>query len=728
MIRMDSRLAVAGLATALLGLSLAGSGLAQTAEEEETSEAAAATETGGPDTSTWTCSLCPVAEGFSGSVGAGAAYVTDDSNEFGDYTGYDEDGVYPVASAAARYANDSGYSVDVDGVVLNPDSLNILIEAGHQGRWTSRLEWDRLPHRMGESNRTVYRNLGDTPLSLEDDWVRAGSTSGMTSLKGDLRDFDVNWDRETWGFGFDYLLGSRLTLETDYQYQTKEGRGYAWGGFLGNAAQLTRPVDYDTHEAQAGLRYAADDWQLKASVRGSWFNNSDRALTWDNAFVGVDRGRMAQPPDNKAYYADLAGSWNMFRHTTASATFSVGRFEQDDQFLSYTINPDLPVNALPAGDLDGTVDVTHFDLRVTSSPWSRVRLTGEFRYDDRDNDSDRRLWQTVSADAVPGAVEENRPFDYKRWDADVFADVKVLRGFKTSVGYTFRRIERNLQEVDESDEDVYWAKLRFRPGRLVTADLTLESSSRDNDGYEQYDYLNLAQNPLMRKYNMAERDRDGIKLHATVLPASRLSLGVQVESWDEDYDDSDVGLTSADRDSIAADLTYQISDRMSAYASVGHESVDSEQWGAQSSVNPNTADPNWRGKNDDEFNLGSVGFRWDRIREKWGVELDYTYARGESDVALRGVGLNDDFPTLKTRSHTARLDVSYDLNPQMSLSGGWWYARYRSDDWALDGVREDTIGNLLTWGGTSPDYELSVIALRFDYRLAPAPEVRYPPE
>jgi hypothetical protein len=303
-----------------------------------------------------------------------------------------------------------------------------------------------------------------------------------------------------------------------------------------------------------------------------------------------------------------------------------------------------------------------------------------------------------------------------------------MKGFKASAGYTFRRIERNLQEIDESDEDIYWAKLRLRPWRWFNLDLTLEDADRSNDDYEQYDYLNLAQNPLMRKYNMADRDRTGYKAKATVLPIERLSLGVEVESWDEDYDNSEVGLTGADRDSVIGDATLQLSDRISAYASLARETVKSTQWGAQSNVNPNTAQPNWRGKNDDEFYLGSIGFRWDRILEKWGVELDYTYARSEGDVTLSAVGLKDDFPTLKTRSHTARMNVSYDLNPQMKLMGGWWYARYRSDDWALDGVGPATIGNVLTWGGNSPDYELSVISLRFEYRLAPPPSVRYPPE
>ena len=675
-----------------------------------------------PDTANWGCSRCPFQEGLTGVVAVGGTYVSDAEQKFGDYTGFDDDGFTPGGAPILNYRSESGYRAETDGFGYNDDSFNFGIEAGHQGRWVSRLELDRLPRRQGERTRTVYRNIGDSPLRLQDDWVRAGSTAGMTQLDDDLRSFNLNSDRETLGLGFDYLFTPNLTLDTDYRYQTKEGKGTTWGSFGGNAAQLQKPYDYETHEAEAGVNYGRENWQLRGSVRGSWFNAGDRALTWDNAFTGVDRGRMAQAPDNSAWYADIGGTWNFLSHTTASATASVGKFEQDDDFLPYTINPNLPTNALPRNNLDGEVDVTHFDLRVTSAPWSRIRFTGEYRYDERDNDSPVETWETVSVDAIPGAVVKNLPYDYERWDVDFFTDIRVAKGFKTSFGYTYRETDRNLQEVDTQDESIYWTKLRLRPSRSFSLDVKFESSSRDDDGYEQVPGLNLEQNPLIRKYNLAERDRKGVQAQATFLPVDRLSLGLRAESWEDDFENTEVGLDRARRNSLVADATVQISDTMSAYASLGHETIKSRQYGAQSATNPNTADPNWRANNDDEFNLASVGFRWDRILERWGVEVDYTFAESDADITLRSAGLRDEFPSLDTRTSTARLNVTYALSQKIQLNGGYWYQRYRSDDWALDGVQPDTIGNLLTWGGRSPDYDINVVSLGFVYRLSPPPE------
>jgi MtrB/PioB family decaheme-associated outer membrane protein len=325
-------------------------------------------------------------------------------------------------------------------------------------------------------------------------------------------------------------------------------------------------------------------------------------------------------------------------------------------------------------------------------------------------------------DGIQGAIVKNLPYDYKRWDVDLFTDIRVAKGFKTSFGYTYRETDRNLQEVDTQDESIYWTKLRLRPSRSFSLDVKLESSSRDDDGYEQVPGLNLEQNPLIRKYNLAERDRKGIQAQATFLPVDRLSLGLRAESWEDDFENTEVGLDRARRNSLVADATVQISETMSAYASLGHETIKSRQYGAQSATNPNTAAPNWRANNDDEFNLASVGFRWDRILERWGVEVDYTFAESDADITLRSAGLRDEFPSLDTRTSTARLNVTYALSQKIQLNGGYWYQRYRSDDWALDGVQPDTVGNLLTWGGRSPDYDINVVSLGFVYRLSPPPE------
>ncbi|UCC14949.1 MAG: MtrB/PioB family outer membrane beta-barrel protein, partial [Gammaproteobacteria bacterium] len=48
---------------------------------------------------------------------------------------------------------------------------------------------------------------------------------------------------------------------------------------------------------------------------------------------------------------------------------------------------------------------------------------------------------------------------------------------------------------------------------------------------------------------------------------------------------------------------------------------------------------------------------------------------------------------------------------------GVLYEDYDSDDWGVDGVAPDTLPNVLTWGGVSPDYEVTLFSLGFRYNL-----------
>jgi len=671
------------------------------------------------DTSKWKCELCPFSRGLSGDVAVGAKTVSDAENTFGNYTGYDDDTVYSGFGVQdVRYWGDSGYTAYVDAFGYNTDSFELTFGGGKQGRWSTDFLVDFLPVRKGEGTETVYDNLDGTPQTLPDGWVRGGTTGGMTTLDSDLRSFDIKWDRETFGAGGEFLFTPNLFLDADWRYQTKQGQGATWGTFLANATELTKPLDYDTHEVDAGITYAGNRWQVRGGFYGSWFSNKNLSHTWENAFTGPDLGRMAGAPDNKAYNVNLAGSFRLFSHTTASASFSTGESTQDDDFLPYTINAAIPTGPLPRSSYDGKIDTTHANVRVTSNPWSRLRLTGEYRYDDRDNKSSREIYDWVAADLYPGgAPQENLLYSYTRKDIDLFADYRFNSAIKTSLGVSRDTIERDEQEVDENEEDALWAKVRLSVG-LVNVDIRGETADRDIDGnYQQVDYLKLDQNPLMRKYNMADRDRDGVEVRFTSQPTDRLSLGFKVETWSDDYDNSAVGLTSGDRDVYLADVSYALRRNLSFYGSFGSESIKSSQSGAASNVNPNTAPPNWEGKNKDDFDTASVGMRWSGLG-KWGLELDYVYAKSEGDIEIRNSGRRDEFPELNTELNRVTLGVTYDYTNRIRFRAGVLYEDYDSDDWALDGVEPDTIANVLTWGGNSPDYDVTMFSIGFRYSLS----------
>jgi len=66
-----------------------------------------------PDTSGWTCKFCVVSDGWFGDLEFGAIYVDDWSPKFGDYRGFDDDGMFLDAGGFAGYRNANGYYIDI---------------------------------------------------------------------------------------------------------------------------------------------------------------------------------------------------------------------------------------------------------------------------------------------------------------------------------------------------------------------------------------------------------------------------------------------------------------------------------------------------------------------------------------------------------------------------------------------------------------------------------------
>ena len=91
----------------------------------------------------------------------------------------------------------------------------------------------------------------------------------------------------------------------------------------------------------------------------------------------------------------------------------------------------------------------------------------------------------------------------------------------------------------------------------------------------------------------------------------------------------------------------------------------------------------------------------------------YSDSEGATDITNQGQ--NDSFPDFNSTLHSTNLEVGYALNDRMRLRGGWRYEKLDTDDWSVDGVNPDTMLQVLTFGENSPDYDVNVFMIGFDY-------------
>ncbi|NJD31473.1 MAG: MtrB/PioB family decaheme-associated outer membrane protein [Gammaproteobacteria bacterium] len=685
---------------------------------------AASAEPAAPDTSEWKCSKCPFpGKSYESTVTVGGGYLSESSAKFGDYTGLTDKGGYVVADAEGGYTSDSGYGISYELTDLGLDSRAISIEGGKQGAYQFGLSYDRIPVSIWDTTETPFKGAGSKDLTLPANWVFGGSTSGMTSLPDDLHNVDVGYDHDRYGLNGKYFLGQDVVLAVDYKRDERSGFRSQFGAIGGTSTQLLKPLDDATDRVTATVRYQTSRWFAEVGYYGSFYNTKAASLDWQNPFKpgvpGATEGRMALAPDNSYNeFAISAGMFGLPGNTTVALSAATGKGTQDVSFLPYTVNPTIATQPLPMSNLRGDVDVTRADLTVTSRPMNPLRLRGSVTYDEsKDGSRQAAFGSIVYTDAFPtyGAVT-NPAYGFERFRLFGSADYDVYKDLNVGLGGEYKELKRTGTEQEVSKERLTdgWARAEYRPTGYLG--IVVRGGALERKPSGSYD-VSVAQadgqNPLMRKYNMAYLYQSYGNLVANLaLGTLPLTVSASVFYADNGYDQSQIGLTSGIDRRYGVDVNWAINEKMSAYVNGGQDKIDTKQSGSSA-----FASPDWRGVVDDEFMTVGVGFTT-RISDRASLNLDYTYATGDSRTTIRGVAAGN-FPKVTSDLNSFKADFTYDLSERLDVVLTWWHERFDSNDWALDGIGPATLPNVLALGADPYNYSVDYVTASLRYSFAP---------
>jgi len=666
------------------------------------------------DLSNWVCEYCTFEEGMTSEIELGVGNVSERSFKFGEYNGLYDDGAFGIVNGSSRYRDMDGGFVDLKVRDLALDTREVDVKAGRQGSYKLFLNYDEIPHYISDSAETPYAGNGSSVQMLQPGWVNAGSTAGMTSLMSTLHPVPIYTQRKRLSVGADVNLSSRWETAFDVRHEVRDGTKRTSGAFFFNTAQLAESVDYVTDELNASVSYNTKNWQSKFAYYGSFFTNHDQSLTWQNPYTpvaGATSGQKALAPDNEFHQLLFATAYQLSQATNINGNIAIGRMQQNQDFLAVTVNPTISSITLPEDSADAKVDTLNANLKIDSMVNEKLRLNAALGYDKRDNQTPSYLFNWVSTDSYIANPRQNLPYSFTTKTAKLGADYRIIRSLKLSGGYDYEDIHRTNQEVDNTTEDTFWGKLSFRAGSTTDVTFKLAHAVRDASGYNLVSETTPAQNPLMRKYNMADRDRDSGSIHVGFNPTEYITVGLDAEQSYDDYSDSLVGLTAGRDAAYNADISVMLSTASSVYAFAGRQEINSDQSGSQT-----FSTPDWFAKNDDTIDSLGLGVKHQLIEDKLDIGADYTLSQSASKVTIN-TGVLDSFPEMNTDLKSLKLYANYRLQENLTLRAAYWYERYESSDWMLDNVNPDTIPNVISFGETSPDYNVSVLMLSANYRF-----------
>ncbi|MBI3186239.1 MAG: MtrB/PioB family decaheme-associated outer membrane protein, partial [Gammaproteobacteria bacterium] len=560
------------------------------------------------DTSQWVCKFCAFEEaGLTGTVDLGLGYVSDDSYQFGDYTGLNEKGAFLIGNASLRLRGEDTHYWNIEAINLGLDSRSLSVEGGAQGHYKLTFSYDELPHYISDSTVTPFLGAGTDTLTLPGSWVRASTTDTMTDLSNSLHAENLDTKRKRLGVGATLISDGDWQYSVNYRHETREGTKAIAGSFFFSSAQLVMPVDYVTQQMDVAAIYTTEKLQARLAYYGSLFSDDNTSLTWDNPYAAtsIDTGQLALPPDNQ-FHQILGSLGYQFSDTTRVTTdIALGRMTQDDDYLPATTNTTLLPITLPGNSLDGRVDTLNANIKLTSSLSQALRVAAAYTYNDHDNQTPQLDYTWVSTDISTNATtRSNLPYSFTKEAIKLNADYRFTPTTKASVGFDNATEKRTYQEVSKADENTFWAKASARIPANLEITAKASHAERDITGYEVLPWLTSAENPLLRKYNMADRTRELGGVRVDLVGRETYSFGVGIDYSSDDYTNSQVGLKESQEKALSVDGSVVLSEKTHIFAFANHEQIDSKQAGSAA-----VSYPDWTADNKDVVNTLGVGLK-----------------------------------------------------------------------------------------------------------------------
>lgn len=531
--------------------------------------------------------------------------------------------------------------------------------------------------------------------------------------------------------------------------------------------EVPEPLDHRSTDVGASLGFSRKRGSFAAGWEGSWFRNRVSTLYWNNPFeafpsvasstIGLApqfdqepsapngnntlRGRYARSaldlwPDNTFNRFFASGSLKLGDKTRMNATVSRGRMRQDDPFLPYgeseavvfsgTAGSGTEVLArnapLAASNLDGKIDTTRAEIKLSSHPTDPFHLRAAYRYYDYDDKSAQVFWpgyvssgdsyfrrgigQTLSGQKALF----NTPGGYKRRVATGGTSYRFGTSFTLEGDYSRTQWDYDIRQVLKNVEDTFKLGARIRPSDTVTLRLSWLDGRREFDG----PFAPGLENTGIRQWDVWNRDRTRFSGEADFDIGEHWTVGGSFAYWKDEYPGlpaaftQPYGASDTKNGSVSGSITYGRGD-WSFGASAG---FDSSEWNSlqvtKSTPTAVTNDPTnrWsRGLDDDVLWLGLNLSGAPSKKTKLSAELSYNDYKGDwTTINLGSPNINSaiayPFPQFKESLFTARVSLRWEVTSSMDFEARYWFEPYRLDDFTWDSLQPYLQGIIQETGGS----------------------------
>ncbi len=600
--------------------------------------------------------------------------------------------------------------------------------------------WDQIPYFGSGDTRSPFRAEAPGILRL-DDVLQRGVEAGalqVSDIAASSRSFDLRSRRHTAMFDLVYSVTPAVDLTVALKETRRDGSQAVHGSFaFYNVVELAAPVDSRTRDVNADLEWTGARGTLRVGYDGSWFRNDAPTLVWDNPLKQTDavsptgyiyglggaQGRMALWPDSAMQGVSTAGWLKLPGRTRLSANVSTGILRQNQPLLPVTINtaaPDLP---LPRDTADAEARTFAVNAAITSRPVKYLWMNVRYRAYDFENRTPAFATPFLVFDQTLHATVETEPTSYTRASVDADAAVTPFRSTTVRVGYTYGTDDRTHRIFERTTENAYRASVDSM-WKLLTLRGIVERSERRGTGFDPHALEHAGEQPALRHYDVADRDRQRVTGLVQVTPHKALALSGSVAIGEDEYANSGFGLRDNTNRAYSVTLDLMPAKRVNATASYTQEKFDAQQTSRTASPGEQVFDAtrDWAVDTSDDVRTIGASFDLLKVVPRTDIRLAYDLSRSNAAYVYR-VPANSTLPPLvqlpvvRNELRSASGEVRVFLTKQVALGAICWYDEYEVDDFAQS---PQTLASLtpagsLFLGALYRPYTAASASLRFMY-------------
>lgn len=580
------------------------------------------------------------------------------------------------------------------------------------GKLRVRFVWDQIPLFISSDTRTLYTQVQPGIFRLEDT-LQANNEARLTTIRdyaGQAAVFETRTRRDIGAL--DVVLNATRDVDLKFTVTSTAREGaIPYGATFGfnNLVELPVPIDNRTTDAKTSLEWATQNGLVSVGWDGSWFDNRIETLIWDNPLKITDapayasaysdgrgpaQARMALWPTNTQQYVHATGSVTTPQRGRLTAYVAIGESRQNAELLPHTINAQIPVIPLERSTTEAAVRNTLLNLQYTARPVNEFGLNARYRYSDMDNRTPH--FETFGRVRFDGALDDaaNSPepefYSVKRKNFDIDGTFSGLPYTSIKVGYGNAVTDRTFRVFGETRENTFRVSADSTGNQYLSVRALYENSVREGRDLDLHVLEAVGEQPGMRQFDVANRDRNRFTLIGTATPNDVVMFTASAGIGRDEFKAAEFGLQNYDSDQYSVGMDIIPSDRIGFNVVYAWEDYTSVTASRSAAPGVQFTDPTRNWFMDYDGNVRNLDATLDVVEfvRNADVRLNVNWSDAEDTYRYRLVAGSpltqpQQLDPVVNELLRGTVDFVYRVSQHVRVGASYWYENYKTEDFAF---------------------------------------------